>query len=50
MTGGGGGFGDPRERDADLMRTDLLDGHVTAAAVRETYGVDLGADRSHGSR
>jgi N-methylhydantoinase B len=49
-TGGGGGFGNPRERDPDLMRTDLLDGHVTPAAVRETYGVDLDADRSHGSR
>jgi N-methylhydantoinase B len=49
-TGGGGGFGNPRERDPDMMRTDLLDGHVTAAAVGETYGVDLGADRSHGSR
>ena len=29
QTGGGGGFGYPKERDPELVRSDVLDGYVT---------------------
>jgi N-methylhydantoinase B len=38
MTGGGGGYGDPRERDADAVRLDVLDGFVSEQAAHEVYG------------
>lgn len=41
MTGGGGGFGDPRERDRELVRDDVLDRHLSRTAARERYGVDV---------
>ena len=41
MTGGGGGFGPPAERDPDAVRADVRDGHVTPAAAREIYGVEV---------
>jgi N-methylhydantoinase B len=41
MTGGGGGFGDPWERDPEAVLADVRDGHVTAAAAREIYGVEV---------
>lgn len=41
MTGGGGGFGDPGERDPELVRTDVRDGHVSPEAAREVYGVEV---------
>lgn len=40
--GGGGGYGDPRDRDPDLVRRDVREGKVSAAAAREVYGVDAG--------
>ena len=36
-SGGGGGFGPPEERDAELIEQDLIDGYVTPAHVREWY-------------
>lgn len=36
-TGGGGGFGDPRQRSAERLRADLLDGSISAAAARKLY-------------
>lgn len=39
---GGGGYGDPRERDPDAVRDDVADGYVSRAAAAETYGVDVG--------
>jgi N-methylhydantoinase B len=42
MTGGGGGFGEARERDPEAVRADVADRHVTAEAARERYGVDVG--------
>ena len=39
QTGGGGGFGNPRERDPERVRTDVLDGFVTLDAARRDYGV-----------
>ena len=39
---GGGGFGDPLERDPESVRADVLDGKVTVEHAREAYGVVLG--------
>jgi N-methylhydantoinase B len=39
---GGGGFGDPLERDPESVRADVLDGKVTVEHAREAYGVILG--------
>lgn len=38
MTGGGGGFGDPRERDPELVEADVRNRHVTPAHARDVYG------------
>jgi N-methylhydantoinase B len=43
MTGGGGGFGDVAERDPELVRADVRDGHVTPQTAREVYGVEVEA-------
>jgi N-methylhydantoinase B len=40
MSGGGGGFGDPGERDPAHVRRDVRDGHVSPGAAREVYAVD----------
>jgi N-methylhydantoinase B len=42
MTGGGGGFGNPRERDPELVRADVLDRHLTPEAARQRHGVEVG--------
>jgi N-methylhydantoinase B len=41
--GGGGGFGDPRERSPERVRADVADGYVSAAAAARDYGLDPGA-------
>ena len=41
---GGGGFGDPRARDPQRVRDDILDGLITADEARRDYGVVIGAD------
>jgi N-methylhydantoinase B len=38
---GGAGYGDPLERDPDLVLADVLDGKVSAAAAGAEYGVAL---------
>jgi N-methylhydantoinase B len=38
---GGGGYGDPFERDPDRVRDDVLDGYITADQARADYGVAL---------
>jgi N-methylhydantoinase B len=38
---GGGGYGDPFERDPDLVLGDVLNGFVDAEEAAETYGVIL---------
>ena len=35
---GGGGYGDPIERDPQLVRRDVEEGFVSLAAARELYG------------
>ena len=41
VTGTGGGFGDPFEREPERVCEDVLDGYVTADEARATYGVAL---------
>ncbi|MCZ6472245.1 MAG: hydantoinase B/oxoprolinase family protein [SAR324 cluster bacterium] len=41
---GGGGLGDPKERDPAAVREDVADGFVSALAAKERYGVDMGED------
>jgi len=36
--GGGGGYGDPRERSRELVERDLADGRITAAHAAAVYG------------
>ena len=37
VTGSGGGYGDPREREPDRVLADLRDGLVTEAEAAEHY-------------
>ena len=43
-TGGGGGWGDPLDRDPELIRQDVLEELVSQEAARERYGVVLSRD------
>ncbi len=36
---GGGGYGDPKERPAELVRQDVDDGYVSREQAREAYGL-----------
>ncbi|MGH3134777.1 MAG: hydantoinase B/oxoprolinase family protein [Gaiellaceae bacterium] len=42
-TGGGGGFGNPLERDPERVRADVIDGYVSREAAEREYGVVLDA-------
>ena len=39
--GGGGGYGDPLERDPEKVLDDVLDGFINETHAREDYGVVL---------
>ncbi|MEW6047632.1 MAG: hydantoinase B/oxoprolinase family protein, partial [Bacillota bacterium] len=39
--GGGGGFGDPLERDPEMVRWDVLNGYVSLEAAERDYAVVL---------
>ena len=41
VTGTGGGFGDPRERDPERVLDDVLDGYVSIEEARADYRVAL---------
>jgi N-methylhydantoinase B len=43
-TGGGGGWGDPLDRDAALVRTDVIEEMVSRALAEQHYGVVLRDD------
>ena len=49
-TGGGGGWGDPLERDPASVRADVQEEFISAKSAREDYGVvlrdDLSIDRT----
>jgi len=44
VTTGGGGWGDPLEREAELVERDVIEGKVSLAAARDDYGVALKPD------
>ncbi len=37
--GGGGGYGNPLERDTEKVRTDVIDGYVSVESAKKDYGV-----------
>ncbi len=39
---GGGGYGDPANRDRALVRRDIEEGFVSSEAARTIYGLDGG--------
>jgi N-methylhydantoinase B len=41
VTTGGGGWGDPLEREPDWVQRDVIEGKVSLAAARDDYGVVL---------
>jgi N-methylhydantoinase B len=44
LTNGGGGWGDPMQRDPERVRTDVRDGYVSIEAARRDYGVIVTGD------
>jgi N-methylhydantoinase B len=46
MTAGGGGWGDPLERDPERVLRDVREEYISEAHARERYGVVLTADRA----
>jgi N-methylhydantoinase B len=43
-TGGGGGYGDPRDRAVELVERDVIRGLVSRESARDDYGVVCDAD------
>ena len=43
-TGGGGGYGDPRERPLELVQRDVVRGFVSVESARDDYGVVFDAN------
>jgi N-methylhydantoinase B/oxoprolinase/acetone carboxylase alpha subunit len=41
---GGGGYGDPKERQRDLIVNDIKQGYVSLPAARRDYGYKEGED------
>ncbi len=41
ITQGGGGYGDPKERDPELVKKDVRNGLVSKEAAEEEYGIEL---------
>jgi len=41
---GGGGWGDPHQREVGRVREDVARGYVSRASARDDYGVALDAD------
>jgi N-methylhydantoinase B len=46
VTGNGGGWGEPHERERELVLDDVRDGYITAGIAREVYGVNVGQDNA----
>ena len=46
FTAGGGGYGDPLDREPEKVLRDVTEGYVSPTAAREAYGVVLSEDRS----
>lgn len=45
-TAGGGGWGNPLDRDPEAVVTDVLDGYVSSEAAADIYGVVIHADHT----
>ncbi|OGB94106.1 MAG: hypothetical protein A3G35_05445 [candidate division NC10 bacterium RIFCSPLOWO2_12_FULL_66_18] len=43
LTAGGGGYGDPLERDPDLILADVAEGYISETQARERYGIVIEA-------
>jgi N-methylhydantoinase B len=43
-TGGGGGYGNPRERPVERVKQDVIRGFVSRQSARDDYGVVIEAD------
>lgn len=43
-TGGGGGYGDPLQRDPSRVLSDVLDGYISVERAKEDYGVVIDSD------
>jgi N-methylhydantoinase B len=43
-TGGGGGYGDPRERPVELVQRDVIRGFVSPASASADYGAVIDSD------
>jgi len=41
-TPGGGGFGEPAERERELLSRDLRRGYYTAQQIAESFGIEMG--------
>jgi N-methylhydantoinase B/oxoprolinase/acetone carboxylase alpha subunit len=41
---GGGGYGDPRERDREMIEEDLREGYVSPDSAARNYGYEVGGD------
>ena len=44
LSAGGGGYGDPRQRDPQAVLVDVVEGYISAARARAAYGVSLSGD------
>ncbi len=44
LSAGGGGYGDPLDRDPEVVAGDLAKGYISATEVGDSYGVILGED------
>ena len=40
FTGSGGGYGNPRDRDPELVRADVRNGLLSPERARDVYGVE----------
>lgn len=45
---GGGGYGNPLERDPERVRHDVLEGYVTFSSAKDAYGVVFEHNAEHG--
>jgi N-methylhydantoinase B len=47
LSAGGGGYGDPLDREAERVVADVLDGYVSVEAAAQVYGVVVAPDGSY---
>ncbi len=47
---GGGGFGDPQQRDINAVVKDVTDGFVSEAGAQSDYGVNVDVRAKTGKR